>query len=366
MAVSGGQSFVEITNGNGHTCALTSAGEASCWGGNWAGQLGDGTTSSRSTPVTVSGGNTFSAISAGRAHTCALDTAGGAHCWGENDRGQLGDGSTTGSSSPVAVGGGHTFVEIGAGQHHSCGLTDGGEIYCWGWDAVGMLGSTAVAMNDISSTPVLVDGGHSWAALGMGNGTHTCAVTTADDAYCWGHNGSGRIGDGTTNHAETPVQVAGGHSWSTISAMGDHTCGTTTAGTTYCWGNNRGADLGLGFAGDPVLTPQQVSGSRAFVSLSGSYGHTCGITASNEPFCWGYQAWGQVGNGEMAYENTPQAVLADFSTPVSAGAAIMAASGNDFVGSLFRRTGGKLVPPMDAGTGALGSPADLVEPVEKR
>lgn len=356
VAVSGGHTFADVTSANAHTCALTTSGDAYCWGDNARGALGDGTTTTRGTPSAVSGGHTFSEISAGMFHTCALDAAGSAYCWGANYWGQLGAGTVTESSTPVEVSGGHTFVDIGAGQHHSCGLTDGEEIYCWGWDAPAMLGSTAVAPNESSSTPVLVDGGHAWSSMVVGNGNHTCAVTTTGDGYCWGIN-FGRIGDGTTNTAEIPVAVSGGHAWTSIIAMGDHTCGVTTGGTTYCWGDNLGGDLGLGGAGDPVLTPQQMSGTHAFTALSGSFGHTCAVTTSDAPYCWGYHNYGQIGNGEIGYSNSPQAVLASFTALGSTAAAIMAASTDGFVEGLFGgRDSGTLIPPAVAdGSGAVSS-----------
>ncbi len=315
--------LARVTPGSLHSCGLTPAAAAYCWGSNAFAQLGDSSTGDATTPVAVHGGLSFTNLRAGRFHTCAATPGGAAYCWGEQDLGDLGDGTTSSSTTPVAVSGGIIFATVSAGGSHTCGLTSAGVAYCWGSNYDGQLGTgTSIGPQPCGSytcspTPVAVSGGLTFLLLSTGN-SFTCGVTTAHAAYCWGYNGNGELGVGTAtgpeicvsnNHCSaSPVAVSGGLSIATISAGFYNTCAVTTAGKGYCWGNNDYGQLGNGTT-DTSTIPVAVSGSLTFSTVSAGAVHTCGLTSVGKAYCWGFNNSGRLGNGDTTSSMTPVPVL---------------------------------------------------------
>lgn len=288
--------FAAVSTGVLHSCGLTTAGDIYCWGWNRDGQLGDGTTSDRTTPAAVrAGGVTFAQVAAGGGHTCGVATDGLAYCWGFNLTGQLGDGSRTARVTPVAVAGGLTFSMLSAGSSYTCGVTAAQAAHCWGWNAEGQLGDGTTADQ---SAPVPVAGGLAFASVSAGS-FHTCGITTAGDTYCWGRGGSGQLGDGAAADAATPVPVSGGHRFVEVSAGFEHTCGLTTAQAVWCWGKNTYGQLGLGPMPPTATTPAMVVGSLSFADLSAGALFSCGVTTSDAAYCWGFAGNGQLGTDDV-------------------------------------------------------------------
>ena len=199
--------------GKDHACVITDKGTAYCWGSNAFGQLGDGTTIDRASPVRVAGGLAFratlpmggAALAIGSAHTCAVELSGAAYCWGRNDDGQLGDGTTASRSTPTRVASPLGFTALGAGGAHSCGIAVGGSAYCWGSNSDGQLGTGSLMS---AATPALVSGGGTYTVIATGD-AHTCAVqSTSHHAQCWGRNRDGQLGDGTTINRSVPTPVS--------------------------------------------------------------------------------------------------------------------------------------------------------------
>ena len=262
-----GVSFQSIAAGNIHACALTTEGKAYCWGWNQYGQLGNNSTANSSTPVAVQmpAGVSFQSIAAGNIHTCALTTTGQAYCWGYGGSGQLGNNSTTNSRIPVAVQmpAGVSFQFIAAGYAHTCALTTTGQAYCWGYgDRLGNNSTT----NSRIPVAVQMPAGVSFQFIAAGY-YHTCALTNEGKAYCWGQGGSGRLGNNSTTDSRIPVavQMPAGVSFQSIAAGSIHTCALTTQNKAYCWGLELGGDSITG-----SLTPLAVSSAGVNVPVEQS------------------------------------------------------------------------------------------------
>jgi alpha-tubulin suppressor-like RCC1 family protein len=205
--VSRGLSWGLLTGGFIHTCGMTTDNHAYCWGDNGSGRLGDGTTVKKLKPAAISGGLLVRQIEAGFNHTCAVAVAEyRAYCWGSNYAGGLGDGTTTTRLTPTAVAGDRRFDNVSAGDLFTCGVTRGHRGLCWGRNGAGQLGN-GTTFRRATPTPLAVDLQLGPVSAGFG---FTCGVTTDDRAYCWGQNSYGQLGDGTWGNTRlTPVAVVG-------------------------------------------------------------------------------------------------------------------------------------------------------------
>jgi alpha-tubulin suppressor-like RCC1 family protein len=258
---------VEITGGLGHTCALISDGTVRCWGSNSVGQLGDGTTASSTTPVTVanlSGGAIDVAV--GSSHSCAVIADGTVQCWGLNFVGQLGNGSTIGSVTPTTVSGLSGATAVVGVDNATCALLNDGTVKCWGNNSSSELGIvppglllTPVAISNLTGATMLSSLAH-----------HGCAVLADGTAKCWGFNHSGQLGDGTSSlAAQTPVAVTNLAGVTQISAGNGLSCALTVDSSVKCWGNIVTGALG---PGTPVnsLTPIPMIGLTPPVTWNSS------------------------------------------------------------------------------------------------
>jgi alpha-tubulin suppressor-like RCC1 family protein len=321
--VQGGHTFSTITAGMNHACGLATSGAAYCWGANGGRQLGDGTAAARSlVPVAVSGGISFTQLTAGRVHTCGIDMTGRALCWGTNDAGQLGDGTTTTRAVPTPVAGGHRFTSLRAAGWHTCGVTDTGAGYCWGNNASGELGDGSQAH---SLVPVAVAGGLRFTEVVAArnfwspeNG-YSCGVTESGELYCWGSSDGCRLGNGRCDPLLQPVPgpVTSGSGFRSLDSSASGSCALSVDGAIHCWASNWMGELGIGHkreligatSTDPGTPhPVPVAGGLVFASVSAASEHRCGVTTAGAVYCWGKYQWGALGNGALQWIHAPKQV----------------------------------------------------------
>ncbi len=318
---------IAVSAGFNHTCALLADGTVRCWGDNNYGQLGDGTNVDRPAPVDpgltdIVAISTGGAAIANVASTCALSASGTVYCWGSNQYGQLGNGSLGGqSSSPAAVVGISNAVSISAGGHNGCAVLSTGEIKCWGLGAQGELGNGTSAN---SGTPVLVSGISTAVQVDVGY-RFVCALLADGSARCWGDGGGGRLGDNNISghSSSTPVNVMGLGSAKQIDVGGYHACALRYNGQVRCWGSNVSGQLGNGTLTDSgiavdVLSGGSVLGNVRSISAGGdyprppnadNYGSSCAVLADGTMKCWGYNNFGQLGDGTTSTQNQAVTVL---------------------------------------------------------
>ena len=312
-----------------HTCALASDSKAYCWGNNTDGRLGDGSTTQRTSPVAVSqgaipAGLTIRQISAGVSHSCAIASDNKAYCWGNNDSGQLGDGTTTQRSEPVAVlqgaiPAGLTIRQITAGSFVTCAIASDNKAYCWGNNERGQIGdntttqrSTAVAVLQ-GATPT----GATIRQIAQGN-LMTCAIASDDKPYCWGANGNGQLGDGTTTDRLVPTAVAlnalpSGTLVRQVSTGIGSSCIVSTTNQAYCWGSNSSGAVGDGTTANrstPTAIAQgAVPSGVTMRQISTGNEYSCAIASNSQVYCWGLNMSGMLGDGTTTNRTSPVAIL---------------------------------------------------------
>lgn len=244
----GSATYIDVDFGAYHGCAVQTSGVVTCWGDGYDGKLGngDGSGGQQDSPVVADAGTNYVRVSAGRNHTCGITTAGLMRCWGDNGSGQIGDGTTaTPRLAAITVDGTNTYSFVSVGDDSNCAITTAGVLKCWGDNGYGQLGDNS---NVSKSSPTIIDTGTTYSKVSVGGVyyMHTCAVTTSGVLKCWGDNGSGQLGNGSTTSSSVPIIIDSGVSYKDVSVNFDHSCGVTTAGVLKCWGSNGSGQLGLG------------------------------------------------------------------------------------------------------------------------
>ncbi len=240
-------------------------------------------------------------VSAGGYHVCAV-VNGGAQCWGENDDGEIGNNDIRDVSAPTPVIGLSSGVTaVASGEYHSCALVSGG-VKCWGYNSDGELGNGSTAESDV---PVAVQGLSSGViAISAGN-YHTCALLGTGSIKCWGWNPNGGLGDGTTNatNAGAPTTVASITNATAISAGGYHSCALVNGGVK-CWGYNADGELADGNIADSHVPVDVWTLTSGVAAIDAGQFHTCALLNSGAVRCWGWNNDGMLGDNTQNATNS--------------------------------------------------------------
>jgi alpha-tubulin suppressor-like RCC1 family protein len=322
--VGGFTDWYQVSAGFDHAAAVRQNGTLWTWGNRNNGMLGDDTNTNRSSPVSVVGGFTdWCQVSTGERHTIGLRTNGTLWSWGGNSSdgsfGILGDGTTTNRTSPVSVVGGFTdWCQVSAGCHHTAAVRTNGTLWAWG------LGGSRLGDGGTTSrnSPVSVIGGFTdWCQVSAGT-AHTAAVRQNGTLWTWGGNSCGRLGDGTTEVKSSPVSVVGGFTdWCQVSAGGSHTSAVRTNGTLWAWGYGDQGRLGQGSNTDRSSPVSVVGGFTDWCQVSAGREHTAAVRTNGTLWTWGLGICGRLGDGSISNRNSPVSVLSGFTDwcQVSAG-----------------------------------------------
>lgn len=288
VRVSGNLLFTSLSpaaGGQGHVCGATSSAEprAYCWGNGYYGQLGNGKTLSSAVPGPVEGDIPFVLLSTGDRVSCGIAQGGAGYCWGYNQYYMLGNGSpyADGNPTPQALVGNIAFSEISVGRSLACGLTGAGALYCWGSSARDYTGSQDRNIPKLVNLPY----GESVTAFSVGD-NRACILTESGAVYCGRGNTIYELGPWPTKVNGLPpiVQIATGNY---------STCGLTADGEAFCWGLNEYGQLGNGTMNHSTF-PVRVKTDVRFTSISVEW-HACGLTADGDIYCWGRNDYGQIG-----------------------------------------------------------------------
>ncbi len=317
VVIDGGTSYANVNGqidnqGVRHTCGVTVAGLAKCWGTS-AGtyQLGDGASLIQATSYDP--GESYQSVAVGYGHHCAINSNGELICWGSNTLGQMGEGASSSQYERTLlkqIDTGVTYRHVstskgyaGWSQAHTCGVTISGILKCWGTNEGGQLGD---GTDTDRLNPTVVDSSTRYHMVETGF-AHTCGITDTGVLKCWGYNWSGQLGDGTQTERLVPVVIDSGTKYKSLSLATEQSCGVTSTGVLKCWGENWAGQIGDGTQVDK-LSPTVIDSGTNYISVSTSVDHTCAVTAAGVMKCWGSNYRGQIGDGTNTNRLVPTVV----------------------------------------------------------
>jgi len=287
--VPGGHAFRSIVSGR-FTCGIESSGDTYCFGRDY---LGDGPTiGSTFTPVRVAAPPFIQVEPSSRgtnSNACGLTTTHQTYCWGDNSYGQLGDGMGVGGAFnplPGPTAGGVLFDSIAVGDGQTCALTASKSLYCWGDGHQGQLGFSA---GDVLVPTASLVGPYEEVVAFRGG---TCVRAPSGAVSCFGADGGGSLGVGPPTYVARsyPVEVSGQHQFVSMSAARSTVCAIDSSGRGWCWGSNDDGLTGTGSSLYRIDAPQEIAGNLRFSNIEVGMRSACGLTRTNEVYCWGFMS----------------------------------------------------------------------------
>ncbi len=308
-----GVKIVAVAAGGKHTLALTSAGQVLAWGDNFDGQLGDGQPGDSHVPVPVAlpRGTKVTAIAAGDVDSLAVTSAGAVYAWGNNQYGQLGDGSSVTRRTPVRVllPKGVKAVAVGASYNYSLALTSSGQVLTWGYNGSGQLGNGFLTSSEV---PTLVHLPHGVVIRQVANGGYDgLALSAQGQLYAWGDNQWGQLGDGTRNSRLSPVLVKlpKGVKITAIAGGSQHSLALTSTGRVLAWGLGSFGQLGDNSTKNSELPVEvRLPAKDRIVKISAGGGFSLALTSGGRVLAWGHNSFGQLGDASLASSKVPELV----------------------------------------------------------
>src|SRR3989339_521606 len=279
-----------------HTCGIrANDSRVLCWGYGDYGQLGDGSTSVHnvSNPNLTTDSSAYSSVSTGNAHTCGIRANDSrVLCWGQGLYGQLGDGQEIiNRTSPYPTTDLSAYISISAGQTHTCGIrANDSRVLCWGNGDYGQLGDSSTAWHNVSN-PNLTTDTSAYTRIDSGS-YHTCSIRANDSrVLCWGDGGYGKLGDGESTEKTNPTLTTDTSAYSSISTGSSHTCGIRTNDSrVLCWGYSAYGRLGDGQNGVDVLNPNLTTDTSPYKKGFSSGNETL-VSILGNAFINNYENW---------------------------------------------------------------------------
>jgi alpha-tubulin suppressor-like RCC1 family protein len=297
--------WVQVSAGSSHFAGIKSDGTLWLCGAGTNSQLGDSTTTTKSSPVqTVATGTNWKQVAANNGNTCAIKTDGTLWIWGNGAQGALGDNTVAAKNSPIqTIATGTNWKQAISGYLSNAGIKTDGTLWLWGYNVSGQLGNNS--RTNTSSPVQTICQGTNWKQLSFGH-YHSAAVKTDGTLWTWGANDYGQLGDNTTIDKSSPIQtIATGTNWKQVSCGYGFAAGIKTDGTLWLWGDNTSGQLGDSTITHKSSPIQTIAGGNNWKQVSCGAQQTIAIKTDGSAWAWGYNNSGQLGDNTTTSKSSP-------------------------------------------------------------